>query len=391
MLAFSKIVVAGGGVVGNSIAYFLAKEHGVACTIVDPVGMCVSRFQSSFQDRFRDNSPTHAFRRAPAASGKAGGFLARDWSDGSPIQELQRRSFDLHAEIAEHLGLSTIDYRRLECVAVAVDGSSSKKPGGKKLEGLEWADIGAVGSRPMGGPDTIAQVHPKKLCEAMFRFSQEAAGSKLVVGKVVGADIDDGEVAGVRLEDGTKLDADALIVACGPWTDAARNWFGKEISLPTFGGIKYHSILVRSPRVLSQAVFFQGHGDPEVYPRPDGDAYITGFPDGPLFAMKETPGEEEVRAEKIDQLVDATKKTSSELGGIKPHTVQSCYLPTTTDGLPVIGPISGVKGGFVASGHGCWGILNSPATGEAMAELLVKGKASHLDLRMLGLDSPYRR
>ena len=44
MLAFSKIVVAGGGVVGNSIAYFLAKEHGVACTIVDPVGMCVSRF-----------------------------------------------------------------------------------------------------------------------------------------------------------------------------------------------------------------------------------------------------------------------------------------------------------------------------------------------------------
>mmetsp|Transcript_10149 Transcript_10149/g.23769 ORF Transcript_10149/g.23769 Transcript_10149/m.23769 type:complete len:374 (+) Transcript_10149:5-1126(+) len=366
MLAFSKIVVAGGGVVGNSIAYFLAKEHGVACTIVDPIGI------------------------APAASGKAGGFLARDWSDGSPIQELQRRSFDLHAEIAEHLGPEIIDYRRLECVAVAVDGSSAKKPGGKKLEGLEWADIGAVGSRPMGGPDTIAQVHPKKLCETMFRFSQEAAGSKLVVGKVVGADVDGGEVTGVRLEDGTRLDADALVVACGPWSDAARNWFGQEISLPSFGGIKYHSILVRSPRVLSQAVFFQGHGDPEVYPRPDGDAYITGFPDGPLFSMKETPGEEEVRAEKIDQLVDATEKTSSELGGIKPHTVQSCYLPTTTDGLPVIGPIAGVEGGFIASGHGCWGILNSPATGQAMAELLVKGKSSHLDLRLLGLDSPYR-
>ncbi|KAL7527475.1 hypothetical protein ACHAWF_002191 [Thalassiosira exigua] len=42
---------------------------------------------------------------------------------------------------------------------------------------------------------------------------------------------------------------------------------------------QYHSILIPSPRVLSQAVFFQGHGDPEVYPRPDGDAYITGFPD----------------------------------------------------------------------------------------------------------------
>ena len=117
---------------------------------------------------FRDQTlHVLSFRRAPAASGKAGGFLARDWSDGSPIQELQRRSFDLHAEIAEHL--DGIDYRRLECVAVAVDGSSSKKPGGKKLEGVEWADIGAVGSRPMGGPDTIAQVHPKKLV-SLLRF-----------------------------------------------------------------------------------------------------------------------------------------------------------------------------------------------------------------------------
>jgi len=53
---------------------------------------------------------------APAASGKAGGFLAKDWSDGTPIQELQRRSFDLHAEQAKVLGESNIDYRRLECV-----------------------------------------------------------------------------------------------------------------------------------------------------------------------------------------------------------------------------------------------------------------------------------
>lgn len=60
------------------------------------------------------------------------------------------------------------------------------------------------------------------------------------------------------------------------------------------------------------------------------------------------------------------------------------------DGIPVIGEVPGAKGAFVASGHGCWGILNGPATGEAVAELLVEGKAN-LDLRLLGLDSPYRR
>ena len=32
------------------------------------------------------------------------------------------------------------------------------KPKGKKLEGVEWADLGTLGSRVMGGTDTIAQV-----------------------------------------------------------------------------------------------------------------------------------------------------------------------------------------------------------------------------------------
>ena len=35
----------------------------------------------------------------------------------------------------------------------------------------------------------------------------------------------------------------------------------------------------------------------------------------------------------------------------------------------------------VAAGHSCWGILQGPATGEAVAELLVLGAASHVDLR----------
>lgn len=300
----------------------------------------------------------------------------------------------MHAEQAEHLGASNIDYRRLECVAVACDDRAAvTKPSGKKLEGVEWADINTLGSRFMGGTDTIAQVHPRKLCSAMWKFSQESVGSKLVIGTVVEAMTNDGAICGVKLEDGTEVQADALVIACGPWTDASRSWFGSDEigrSIPRMSGVKYHSILVPSPRVLTQSVFFQGHGDPEVYPRPDGDAYITGFPD-PAVYVSESPGDEEVRPEKVAQLIDATKKTSSELGGIPPHTEQACYLPTTMDGIPVIGALPGVGGAFVASGHGCWGILNGPATGLSVAEMLVEGRAKSVDLRLLGVDSPYRR
>lgn len=352
----------------NSVSHYLAKRYSLACTIVDPVGI------------------------APAASGKAGGFLARDWSDGTPLQDLQRRSFDLHAEQAAQLGAERIDYRRLACVSIACDERGGK-PTGQKLKGVEWADINTLGSRVLGGTDTIAQVHPKKLCEAMWKYSQDTVGSKLVTGKIVEAvSNEDGSICGVKLDDGTTIDADALVVACGPWTDVARTWFGPEVrnKIPRMNGIKYHSILVPSPRVLTQAVFFTGHGDPEVYPRPDGDAYITGFPD-PAVTITEAPGEEEVRSEVVRTLIDATAKTSSELGGIPPHTRQACYLPMTADGLPVIGAVPGAPGAFVAAGHGCWGILNGPATGEAVAEMLVEGKATSLDLSLLGVDSPYRR
>jgi len=52
----------------------------------------------------------------------------------------------------------------------------------------------------------------------------------------------------------------------------------------------------------------------------------------------------------------------------------------TQDGLPLIGKVPGVAGAYVATGHSVWGILNAPATGEAIAELLVDGAARTVDL-----------
>jgi glycine/D-amino acid oxidase-like deaminating enzyme len=59
-------------VIGASIAYFLSRR-GVEATVIERTGL------------------------ACAASGKAGGFLALDWCDGTPLQALARRSFALHA------------------------------------------------------------------------------------------------------------------------------------------------------------------------------------------------------------------------------------------------------------------------------------------------------
>ncbi len=74
------------------------------------------------------------------------------------------------------------------------------------------------------------------------------------------------------------------------------------------------------------------------------------------------------------------RRLSPALGSAKVLAAQACYRPVTRDGLPLIGPVAGVEGAYVATGHSVWGILNAPATGEAMAELILDGAARAVDL-----------
>ena len=59
---------------------------------------------------------------------------------------------------------------------------------------------------------------------------------------------------------------------------------------------------------------------------------------------------------------------------------QACFLPLSPDNTPLIGFVPGTSRAILATGHGCWGILNAPATGLAVAQLIMHGKASVVDL-----------
>jgi glycine/D-amino acid oxidase-like deaminating enzyme len=59
---------------------------------------------------------------------------------------------------------------------------------------------------------------------------------------------------------------------------------------------------------------------------------------------------------------------------------RACHRPVSADGLPLLGRVPGVAGAYVATGHGPWGILNGPASGEALAGLVADGEARAVDL-----------
>lgn len=70
--------------------------------------------------------------------------------------------------------------------------------------------------------------------------------------------------------------------------------------------------------------------------------------------------------------------------------MQACYLPTTPDGLPLIGEVPGLSGVFLATGHSCWGILNGPATGLMVSEMILDGKVLCLPSEGVDILSPAR-
>jgi glycine/D-amino acid oxidase-like deaminating enzyme len=80
-------------------------------------------------------------------------------------------------------------------------------------------------------------------------------------------------------------------------------------------------------------------------------------------------------------LARAAGRVSTRLAAASIERKQACYRPVTDDGIPLIGRVPGVAGAYVATGHGPWGMLNAPATGLALAELITKGAAASVDLR----------
>src|SRR5580765_6928864 len=85
---------------------------------------------------------------ACGASGKAGGFLALDWCDGTPLQALARRSFALHAELAAELDGERWGYRRLDTFG----GFASARAASRRVAGgrVDWVAEAVTVDRQLG-------------------------------------------------------------------------------------------------------------------------------------------------------------------------------------------------------------------------------------------------
>jgi glycine/D-amino acid oxidase-like deaminating enzyme len=345
------VIVCGAGVVGASVAYFLARR-GVSVTVIERSGV------------------------ACAASGKSGGFLALDWCDDSPLGPLARASFSLHAELAGQLD-ADYGYRRMETFMVAARERGTVA-GGHRVAAPRWLDGAGAVTAALGSTETTAQVHPARFTAALLDAAR-ALGTTLRIGVVQGLARRDGALLGVSV-DGETLEADAAVLAMGPWTGRIAGPL-----LPRVTGLKGYSVTLEAAGVPAHALFVDYRTadgknlEPEIFPRPDGEVYVCGMADP--APLPDSPEAVEVNESACAVLARAAGRLSAALSSARITRRQACYRPVTDDGLPLIGPVPGVAGAYVATGHGPWGMLNAPATGLALAELITEGAAPSVDLR----------
>jgi glycine/D-amino acid oxidase-like deaminating enzyme len=346
-----RIAICGGGAIGAATAWFLSKR-GARPVVIE----------------------RHAV--AGAASGKSGGFLAYDWCGGTALDRLARRSFTLHAELAEALGNPWFHWRVTSYAGHAVEGRTLR--GGGRLPWL--ADCVAVTER-LGTPETTAVVEPRAFTTGLVHAA-EAQGAILRQEAAVDLVRDPGgAISGVALASGEVVEAEAVVIAMGPWSVLASRW----LPLPAVYGYKGHSLIFKTGTSVPAEALFLEYRDaagealsPEVFPRADGTTWVCAISStGPLPV---DPADVEADDGAYARLEAIARCLSPALATAPIVARQACFRPVTEDGLPLIGAVPGVEGAYVATGHNVWGMLNAPATGEALAELILDGAASQVDL-----------
>jgi glycine/D-amino acid oxidase-like deaminating enzyme len=346
-----RIVICGGGAIGAAIAYFISLRGALPIVI-------------------------ERYEVGGAASGKSGGFLALDWCRGTPLDRLARRSFALHARLSSDLG-DPWGYRRL----TTYSGYPAAGDTARSMGGRPWLSAGVTITGQLGSVESTALIEPRAFTTGLMRAARLRGAvlrNDTVVDFVRG---DSRAVHGVALASGEIVEGDAVVIAMGPWSILAARW----LPLPAVLGYKGHSLVFETGDAIPAEALFLEYREaggeiltPELFPRADGTTWVGAISStGPLPVDPADVAADEGAHARLEALC---RNISPVLAAAPIKARQACFRPVSEDGLPFIGAVPGVDGAYVATGHSVWGMLNAPATCEAMSELILDGVARHVDL-----------
>ncbi|MCS7146064.1 MAG: FAD-binding oxidoreductase [Nitrososphaerota archaeon] len=183
---------------------------------------------------------------------------------------------------------------------------------------------------------------------------------------VTGLKTDSSEIEAVNLSSGLSLSADYYILALGPWT--------REILLSSFKDVEVESFIltcfafrIDTGRDLDIPSFSDEYL--HTYWRPWGTTLVGGRYDAEFSAKPDVSDAEPPSKfyRTSLKLLRRRLKLDSRAELVE-HMRGPCSF--TNDGMPVFGPLSGLKNAFIIEGLGGYGLMRGPALGYRAAEAL---------------------
>lgn len=398
------IVIVGGGIVGLTAAYFLARR-GARVTVLErnPIGEGASSGNAGIlalghpplprpglpgrlvRLLFDESNPLYIRPRLDAALAS---WVVRFLRASNRTD--YDRSLDVLCRVgweAGHCFRNLVETESIECeyrpsgwmevfrTAGAMDEARAEadrlRTHGYTVEERTGEALRA--HDPAFAEDVIGALHfvdsafanPRRFVIALAEAAIRHGATLSVGANVTGLVTSGGRFRAAALADGTRVDGDGAVLAAGAWTTPLARTAGFRV--PMQAGKGYHLDLAGVPAVPSTTCVL---AETFVAVTPlDGVLRLAGTVE--LSGLDLT-----VSRRRVDMLRVGARRYLNGIDGAEPRSTWCGLRPLTADGLPAVGWAPGVDNLFVATGHAMMGFLLGPLSGRMAAEAILDGALS---------------
>ena len=360
----ADVVIVGGGVMGCSLAYHLARERvDVVLLEREQLGSgSTARNAGGVRQQFSSEVNVTIGMRSVQLLNRfeAEVGVSADFRQVGYLMLLTRAQ-----EVDEFRGLMDLWHRLGLREARWLEPSEA----GSLVPALNVEDVLGATFCPSDGiasPDAVTMGYAAAARRLGARLREKS--------EVTGIDVRGGRVAGVRTAAG-EISTRAVFDCAGPWARAVGTMVGAEVPVDPFRRhIWVTDHLAEVGRQTPMTVDFTT----SFYFHPEGNGLLFGMSDreeGPTFSTELNEGFLELVTE-----VGLHRLPALERAGIK--TAWAGLYEVTPDHQAILGAVDEVGGFWCACGFSGHGFMQAPAVGEQLAQLLVKGR-SEIDLSAL--------
>jgi len=369
----ADVVIVGGGVIGVSIAYHLARMGAGKVVLLERSQLAAGATGlSSGLVRMHYDNPLEAemaFKSLPAfrdfddVIGGDCGFVPNPF-----VRTVQPGNLDaLRANVAmlQELG---VDTRLLERVELA-----------------EMAPYLAADDIPLAAYEPASGYADPHLTTTGFARAARRHGARIAQGvEVRGIEREGGRVTAVQTPAG-RIETGVVINAAGPWGGLVAAMAGISVDVTA---IRHQVAIVETPAAVPWPHLIVIDGLHNTYFRPET---------GRLTLVGASHDNQVISTDRLDDYGEGldpgaryrvlehlcARVPAMATGGVRKG--HAGIYAKTMDGHALLGPAPGLEGFYCAVGFSGHGFKEAPVVGQAMAELILDGRAEVVDIAPLRL------